>query len=308
MLHVVCPNPALDRTIFLDKFNVNGVSRSHQTKELLGGKGFNVIRSFSFQNPNSAFTAHAFLGGYIGEHLQTLANDQHISTTVTPIKENTRICSIIVDNEKGHAHLINEKGPAISASEKQAFEKSLLESVKSEDYVVFSGSLPDGLPPSFYQDLIISLQAKGAKCVVDSSGEALSQSVEAKPWLLKVNESEYLELKKKTADTTEDIINLLKHDTSLKNIIITLGGDGSIAKIDGKSYRITLPKITAKNATASGDIFLGKLLEAFQSHKDIKTALVEASSFAASNCLYWYPHIDRNDAEKLQEQVTFEEL
>ncbi|MEK4303018.1 1-phosphofructokinase family hexose kinase [Oceanobacillus sp. FSL K6-0251] len=308
MLHVVCPNPALDRTIFLEKFDVNGVSRSHQAKELLGGKGFNVIRSFSFQNPNSAFTAHAFLGGYIGKHLQTLANDQNISTTVTPIKENTRICSIIVDNEKGHAHLINEKGPVISTPEKQAFEDTLLDSVKPEDYVVFSGSLPGGLSSSFYRDLIISLQDKGAKCVIDSSGEALSKSIEAKPWLLKVNESEYLELKNQTADTTEKIITLLKNDTALENIIITLGGDGSIAKIHGKCYRVTLPNITAKNATASGDIFLGKLLEAFQSNKEIQTALIEASSFAASNCLYWYPHIDMNDVNEIKEQITLEEL
>lgn len=308
MLHVVCPNPALDRTIFLEKFDINGVSRSQQTKELLGGKGFNVIRSYSFQNPNSAFTAHAFLGGYIGKHLQTLADAQNISTTVTPIKENTRICSIIVDNEKGHAHLINEKGPVISASEKQAFEDSLLDSVQLEDYVVFSGSLPDGLPSSFYRDLIVSLQAKGAKCVIDSSGEALAKSIEAKPWLLKVNESEYLELKNKTVSSTKEIISLLKDDTTLENIIITLGGDGSIAKIHGKCYRITLPYIPAKNATASGDIFLGKLLEALQSNKEIKTALVEASSFAASNCLYWYPHIDMNDVNEMKEQIKTEEL
>ncbi len=144
--------------------------------------------------------------------------------------------------------------------------------------------------------------------MIDSSGETLSKSIEANPWLLKVNESEYLELKDKTADTTEGIITLLKNDTTLKNIIITLGGDGSIAKIHGKCYRITLPKITAKNATASGDIFLGKLLEALQSNKEIKTALIEASSFAASNCLYWYPHIDMNDVNEIKEQITLEEL
>lgn len=308
MLHIVCPNPALDRTVFLDEFKVNGVSRSHEVKELLGGKGFNVARSYSFENPNHTYTVHCFFGGYIGKHLQSLAKNQDISTNITPIKDDTRICSIIVDNGRDYAHLINERGPIISDAEKQKLVDSLLHSVSTGDFVAFSGSLPDGLSDSFYSDLIISLQAKGAKCVVDTSGKALEKSVDAIPWLIKVNEFEYLELKNKTARTIEELIEILKNDEAVENIIITLGGDGSIAKIHGKYYRITLPKVNTKNATASGDIFLGKLLEAIQTNKDIETALVEASSFAASNCLYWYPNIDKEDASNIKEQIKIVEL
>ncbi len=45
MIHVVALNPALDRTVILKEFNHDGVSRAKESMDLLGGKGFNVVRS-----------------------------------------------------------------------------------------------------------------------------------------------------------------------------------------------------------------------------------------------------------------------
>ncbi len=305
MIHVVCPNPALDRTLFLKTLEINGVSRAVSSKDLLGGKGFNVIRSFKVDDKNTPYIIHSFLGGYTGEYLQSLIQKDDVSSVITEINGTTRICSIIVDEDNKHAHLINEIGPSITSTEHQIFVNRLIESVNTGDFVLFSGSLPDGLGHDFYAKTIAILEKKGAKCILDSSGLSLAEGCKANPWLIKVNELEFFELleqplAKRDTDSVEEILSVLNTSS---NFIVTLGGKGTIAKFGNSVYKVSLPKITVKNATASGDIFLGGLAKSLQNGEPIEKALQTASLFSLSNCLYWYPNIELTDVEHYQSQI-----
>lgn len=59
---------------------------------------------------------------------------------------------------------------------------------------VFSGSLPPSFPAETYRDLVLALSAAGARCIVDTSGEALKLAVQAGPFALKPNKSELADL------------------------------------------------------------------------------------------------------------------
>ncbi|MEH7493793.1 1-phosphofructokinase family hexose kinase [Neobacillus niacini] len=308
MIHVVCPNPALDRTIYVNKFIQNGVCRAQSSKDLLGGKGFNVILSYLTEKERLDFRIHTFIGGYTGTYLAQLIQQENIPCSVTKINGTTRICSIIVDEAQQHAHLINENGPFIEEDEKSQFIHQLINAVGSGDIVIFSGSLPQGIDEDFYYQLTHTLQEKGAKCILDTSGFSLKEGVKAKPWLVKVNESEFFDLIEKQEHKAEkqDVIESLRNLDLEWNFIVTLGGKGSIAKFDQEIYEVTLPRITAKNATASGDIFLGALSKGLANNLTIEEALIQASTYSLSNCMYWHPHIDLSDVEiyKSQIQIT----
>lgn len=310
MIHVVCPNPALDRTIFLERLELNGVSRAEFSKDLLGGKGFNVIRSYMVEKERPDFHIHTLLGGYTGQKLQTLIQKFKVNCSVTNIRETTRICSIIVDHNKQHAHLINENGPVIEVDEKKRFLDQLVHNVSVDDFVLFSGSLPEGLGQDFYAVAIESLEKKGAKCVLDSSGVALAEGVKANPWMIKVNELEFFELiqqelKQDNPDSVEEALRTLNNSS---NFIVTLGGKGTIAKYENTIYKVDLPKIEVKNATASGDIFLGCLTMCLKNNQSIENALQNASAYSLSNCLYWYPNIDLTDVEQYKSQIIVSKL
>ncbi|GKU85147.1 1-phosphofructokinase family hexose kinase [Niallia sp. NCCP-28] len=310
MIHVVCPNPALDRTVFLKKFEINGVSRAQFSKDLLGGKGFNVIRSYLIKEKKSSYLIHTFLGGYTGQFLQTLIQKEKVDSIVTEINGTTRICSIVVDEHQKHAHLINESGPSIGKSEAGLFLKRLLTSVNAGDFVLFSGSLPEGLDQNFYAKTIAILEARGAKCVLDSSGPSLAMGIQANPWLIKVNELEFFELigqlpEKADANSVEKALRELD---SSSNFIVTLGGKGTLAKFENAVYKVALPKIEVKNATASGDIFLGGLTKSLHNGESIEKALQTASLYSLSNCLYWYPNIELSDVEYYESQIKVTKL
>lgn len=310
MIHVVCPNPALDRTIFLKKFEINGVSRAESSKDVLGGKGFNVIRSYVANQEIPPYIIHTFLGGYTGQHLQALIQKEKVSSMVTKINGTTRTCSIIIDGHQKHTHLINESGPSINKSERELFLKQLFVSINTNDFVLFSGSLPEGLEHNFYATIIEDLEKKGVKCILDSSGSSLTEGVKANPWLIKVNELEFFELigqppEKVNANAVEKALRNL--DTP-SNFIVTLGGEGTIAKFKNNIYKVSLPKIEVKNATASGDIFLGGLTKSLHNGESIEEALQTASLYSLSNCLYWYPNIEMSDINHYKSQIYVTKL
>jgi 1-phosphofructokinase family hexose kinase len=310
MIHVVCPNPALDRTIYVNEFIQNGVCRAQSSVDLLGGKGFNIILSYLVEKEPPDFCIHTFLGGYTGEYLKQLVQLKEIPSSLTKIKGTTRICSIIVDEIQEHAHLINESGPVIEEQEKTTFINQLLDVVKPNDIVIFSGSLPKGIEDNFYYQLIHMVQEKGAKSILDTSGKFLEEGVKAKPWLTKVNESEFYELVGHSHFNSKEysIEELLQEFPEERNFIVTRGWKGSIAKFGKDIFQVKLPVVNAKNATASGDIFLGALSIGLANNLAFEDALLKASTYSLSNCLYWYPHIELSDVENYKSKIKVEKI
>ncbi|MBF2782483.1 phosphofructokinase [Staphylococcus saprophyticus] len=308
MIHVVCPNPALDRTLFLSNFKPNTVNRPTFTKDLLGGKGFNVIRPFIHSQFNN-YIIHTLLGGFIGFSLEKNVSDNNINCQITSIKDNNRVCTITIDESTHDTYQIYEKGPNIQNKEITKFIENIKEAVKIEDYVIFSGSLPSGMDSNFYMDTISLLQNKNAKCVLDTSGEDLKKGIEGRPWLVKINDEEFLELiGVRYSDSIENVVKYVKSFNKVENIIVTLGENGMIAKFGQKLFKVNQPKINVVNPIASGDIFLGSLIQCISQNSSFIESLKYACSCALTNCLYWYPNLNDEFINKFIKNITLEEI
>jgi tagatose 6-phosphate kinase len=308
LIHVICPNPALDRTLFLSNFKPNTVNRPTFTKDLLGGKGFNVIRPFIHSNFNN-YQVHTFLGGFIGISLEKIVSDNNIKCQITNIKDNNRVCTITIDESTHDTYQVYENGPNIQNSEVTEFINNIELSVKSEDYIIFSGSLPSGMDSSFYKKTISLLQNKNAKCVLDTSGDYLKNGIEASPWLVKINDEEFLELiGEQHTDSIENITKYIKSFNKVENIIVTLGKNGMIAKFNQQLFKVNQPSIAAINPIASGDIFLGSLIQYIAQGSTFVDSLKYACSCALTNCLYWYPNLNDEFIKKFIKEVTVEEI
>lgn len=308
MIHVICPNPALDRTLFLSNFKPNIVNRPTFTKDLLGGKGFNVIRPFIHSQFNN-YLIYTLLGGFIGFSLEKIVSDNNINCQITSIEDNNRVCTITIDESTHDTYQIYEKGPDIQNKEIAEFIENIKQNVKPEDYIIFSGSLPSGMDSNFYMDIISLLQNKNAKCILDTSGDYLKKGIEAHPWLVKINDEEFLELiGEQKPVSLKNLTGYIKSFNKVKNIIVTLGENGMIAKFDQKIFQINQPNINAINPIASGDIFLGSLIQCISQDTSFIESLKYACSCALTNCLYWYPNLNDEFINKFIKDVTVEEI
>ena len=89
---------------------------------------------------------------------------------------------------------INERGPSVSAHELELFREKLLYLAQGASICVFAGSLPRGVGPDVYADLIREVRKLGVTTIIDTDGEPLRLAVRAEPDVVSPNELEAEEL------------------------------------------------------------------------------------------------------------------
>jgi len=306
MIHLICPNPAVDRTILVENFTKDLPNRPVEVRDFPGGKSFNVAYALQLEEHPETVTIHAMLGGQNGDRVRYLAEENGYEVQSVSVDKNTRECNIIVDVKNKDIYPIYEQGLTLTEDLLGEFTEQLVESVNSNDVVVFSGSLMQGMPDDYIAEVQERIDDSSVKFIVDTSGEALQATYNrAEPYLIKINDEEFNDLfPDENYTTKEEIANTLETvKEDIPYFIVTLGADGALARIDGDIYYFTAVPIDVKNPVASGDHFLGNLVRGVINDEDIKETIKRSISYSSSNCTYWYPHIEQEDVLEYIDRV-----
>lgn len=305
MIHLICPNPALDRTLLVDSFQLNKPIRPLEVKDFPGGKSFNVAYALSYHGVKD-YAIHTILGGPIGDYIQSLNQDLANPLYVTPTEGNTRTCNIYIHRETGDQMLFYEQGIQAQPALVDSYLKQVESVLQEGDFVVFSGSLLKGLPDGFLKDFIDAHPQQ--KVIIDCSGPALRLAYQSYPALIKINNEEYQDIHSDLdGDSLEDILAHLKQETH-PYMIITLGAKGSLVKAGQAYYHIQTPPIQLVNPIAAGDFYLGLVVRGMYLDLDPLVYLKEAAAFSAANCMNLYPQVKQADYQALLESVRIEEV
>ena len=188
MILTITLNPSIDRRYNVKDFEKGKIFRTEDYQYTIGGKGINVSKVIKVLGQEVLATG--FLGGNSGEYIIDGLNEMDIENNFVNISGQTRSCLAIISNDGSQTEIL-ERGPLISEDEKNKFltiYESLLDKV---DIICASGSLPKGLDYNIYSDLIRIAKEKNKKFLLDTSGEALKQGIEAGPYLIKPNKEEF---------------------------------------------------------------------------------------------------------------------
>lgn len=306
MIHLVCPNPALDRTLLVETIEKNIPLRPSEVRDYPGGKSFNVAYALK-ENGVTDYVIHTILGGAIGRYIQELNADKGNRLQVVENSQNTRTCNIYVETSTGDVALFYEKGFELTPELLDRFTTELEASLSDGDILVFSGSLMKGMPDDYIQYFIEKYPR--VQTIVDTSGAALRATYQARPALIKINNEELKDIYPELDE--EDpaaILSILQEKVPHENMIVTLGSKGSLAKIGRQFFRIRSPKKETKNPIASGDFYLGLLVKGIYQGQDPQVYLKEAAAYATANCLNYFPEVQPDQFAKILEQVEIEEL
>ena len=252
MILTVTANPTIDRVYFVEDFELGKVHRVERVARSAGGKGINVARVAGIIGSQTA--AMGFVGGYTGEFIKSEVEKQGIKNLFTDIEGETRTC-VNVSDSNGKSGEILEAGPEITADEKVKFIKEFNENIDKYQVICLSGSLPKGLTPEFYAELVSIAKAKNKKIIVDTSGKALEEILKSKPYMVKPNDDELSELMKRKIVSDEDIKEalLFLYEKGVEVPFLSLGKNGSAAMADGKCCRFITPNVSVVNTVGSGD-------------------------------------------------------
>jgi 1-phosphofructokinase family hexose kinase len=253
-------NPSLDRTLIVPEIRFNEVLRATANAQNAAGKGLNVTRAL--QRLGLESTATGFIGGRTGQMLVDDLEVLGIRHDFVPVAGETRTNIVILEGDSKTYIKVNEAGPTITAENQQAFLDKITHVAAPGDQWVFSGSLPPGVPPDFYQTLVSAVQERGAQAFLDSSGESLHAGSEAAPYLVKPN---HLEAEEVSGILVEDEAGAARAARYFLNrgvhlVALSLGSDGMLLASNEESVRVHCPVVTLRNPTGSGDALLAGLL------------------------------------------------
>lgn len=245
----VTANPAIDRAYFFDAFTLGKVHRPLKTAFTAGGKGLNVSRVANALG--CEVTATGFVGGYTGNFIRLEVKMLGITDGFTQIQGETRQCINICD-ENGISSEILESGPAITLEEQECFATSFLQYIANCDIITVSGSLPQGLTTDFYLSIANIAKQHDKKVIFDTSGKTLEAIIHAKPFMVKPNKDEFLNVAGWNEFEPEKALQYLK-DLGVEIPFITLGKDGAIAMVGVDVYKFSVPPVQIVSAVGSGD-------------------------------------------------------
>ncbi|ARD07251.1 1-phosphofructokinase [Lactobacillus amylolyticus] len=249
MIYTVTVNPALDYVLQLDKVNAGEVNRTSNCSFLAGGKGINVSQILNQLNVDN--TAWGFVGGFTGKELIRQLNQKRIVSDFVTISGNTRV-NVKIHGEKETE--INAAGPEIDSQEIAAF-KYRLNDLKKGDIVVMSGSLTPSLGADFYQQLLPTIKEAGAEFVVDTTGQALLDTLEYKPLVIKPNHQELADLFNTTFDSSDVMLEYAQKllQKGAQNVMVSMAGDGGYLLTKDHVYHANGAVGTAVNSVGAGD-------------------------------------------------------
>lgn len=272
MITTVTLNPAIDRTLLLDHLDKGEVNRLNQVREDMGGKGINVSRILGVLGEESQ--AIGFLGKKNLPVVEQLLQDQPFQKNFIVVQEATRTNTKIVELESQMTTDLNEPGFFVEADKLEEFLTLLKKSANESSYVVFSGSIPRGLPKEIYWTM--AKEVKGiTKIALDAEGELLLHGLEAGVDIIKPNIHEMEGALGRKLDTLDEMIKASREwivKYGLTYILISMGGDGSV--LIGKEVALQAKPIKVKvmSTVGAGDSMLAGFLFGLQ-QGDIKKAL-----------------------------------
>lgn len=285
MIYTITLNPAIDYYLEMDKLNIGELNSLNEAYTLAGGKGINVskvLKNFSITS-----TALGFVGGFTGNFIKNDLKNLNIDEEFIELTENTRINIKLktLDNETE----ISGKSPTITEENLNKMYKRL-ENIKENDILVLSGSVPKSIVKTVYADIIEKID-KNVKVILDTRGEAFDFALKKGVFLTKPNKTELEEYFGKKLNSVDDIINAGKELQKLgsKNVLISLGGEGSILLAENEVYIGNAPKGKLISSVGAGDSMVAGIIYGLITEnslaKSYKYGIASGSSTAFSEGL-----------------------
>jgi 1-phosphofructokinase len=263
MILTFTPNPSVDRTVEVGGLVRGAVLRATASRVDPGGKGVNVSRALAAAGHKTRAVLPS--GGSEGLQLAALLEREGIDVAPVAITGAVRANVAVVEPD-GTTTKLNELGPELSPDEAAALVAAVQDeaAATSVDWVACCGSLPRGLPDTFYADLVAALSGSGAKVCIDSSGAPLAAVLAAGPDLVKPNAEELAEVTGRRIRTLGDAVAACEdlRARGVGAVLASLGADGALL-VDDDGARHGEAVVTSPRSTVgAGDALLAGFLAA----------------------------------------------
>ncbi|MEU1282140.1 1-phosphofructokinase [Streptomyces sp. NPDC005805] len=261
MILTVTPNPSLDRTYELPALERGAVLRAARDRVDPGGKGVNVSRAVAAAGRRT--TAVLPLGGPEGALLGSLLGAHGIEAAGVPVTGSTRVNVTLVEPD-GTLTKVNAPGPDLSPAEAEALLAAVGDRSAGADWIACCGSLPRGLPPAWYAELVARAHRAGGRVALDTSGAALTAALRERPDVVKPNAEELAQAVGRPLSTVGDAVKAAEElrGRGAGAVLASLGADGQLLVDATGTWFGHAPAAAVRSNVGAGDASLAGFLAA----------------------------------------------
>lgn len=265
-------NPAIDEASEAETVTPTHKVRTFNQSYEPGGGGINVTRVVHELGGTSI--AVYLAGGSTGGVLDDLLGDRGIARRRVAIADNTRMSHVVFERASGLEYRFIPEGPEVSERE---WTRCLVALDQIDwDILVASGSLPRGVPASFYADLQDRVAARKGKLVLDTSGEPLRLAMEKGGlFLVKPSHGEFeklLGLKLPDAAAVGEAAAIEVKRGRAEIIAVTMGADGAVLASAAGVMVLPAPAVEVKSASGAGDSFVAGIVHGLATGRPLADA------------------------------------
>jgi 6-phosphofructokinase 2 len=213
-------------------------------------------------------------GGHNGNMLCSLLNEEGISFHKIETNIETRENWVVLETTSNKQFRFTFPGRAVP----EETIHTLVDQIRSfsPSLVVASGSLPPGLPEYFYGLIVKNASAVGARCVVDTSGEALQALRGKHAFLIKPNLGELQAMLNVPFIGKGEIpfaAQQAVRDRFAEVVVVSMGGDGAWLVTENEKYYAVAPPVVKKSTVGAGDSMVAGIIFMLQQQKTMKEVL-----------------------------------
>lgn len=252
--------PSLDSATLTPQIYPEGKLRCSSPVFEPGGGGINVARAITFLGGEA--TAIFPAGGATGAHLVSLLADEHVPVETVQTNDWTRQNLHVHVETRGEQYRFVMPGATLSAEEFHQLEQKVLR-IEVGAILVISGSLPPGVSVSKLVELIRSAQQHGIRCVVDSSGDALTAALDVGAIeLVKPNQKELSALVQRELTQPDDVRKAAEEivrSGKARRVVVSLGPQGALGVDASGSVQVVPPPVKSQSTVGAGDSMVGAM-------------------------------------------------
>ena len=288
MILTVTMNPAIDKILILNGFEIHKLHRLNQDEISMtvpGGKGVNIALALKILG--NEVVATGFAGGYEGHMLCDQMRQRGVTTSFIFSEESTRTNTSILDLKNETLTEINDFGQKIPADDLDFFLENFKRLLNRAKIVVIAGSIPRGVPEDIYKTMIEMTKKHNVKVIVHSSSKYLEPIVEASPFLINPDMRSSHVLFGKPVDGIEQFLEagqeILQKFKDTEFVIFTHRIENIVAVTREKSYILRPENLKIVSMLGYGDAYLSGFIHAYVQDLPTREVLEYASAAGLTN-------------------------
>jgi len=300
----VTPNTTIDLTVFVPAWVPDTTLRATQTVQSMGGKPTDA--SFILGEIGVPSLALGLAAGATGDKVVAMLKERGAASDFIRVDGETRINVIVIDEGAGTHTTVTTTTMDVAPAQVTALLDRVRAAMTGASVMVTGGSLPRGVAPSIYADLIHIGREAGVPVIFDAAEPNLSVGLAAGPTLIKPNRDELSALLGRPVRSVEEAYTAGRqlHERFGVIPVITLGGEGGLAVLPDRAWRIPPIPVEVVSPAGAGDAVLAGLAASFERGQPLEDGL--RLGFAAATAVLLQPgtaDCRRADVERFLPEV-----